>query len=126
MKSLSLQRIMQAAHRQAGIWVRNGHTESYAIAFRVALKAEWDAKKENARIRAAQEARRAAKRQDAERTASMNKRPTRTGYNSRRIMPLSVAKRDGLNHGRAWYCKELDIETKGALPERDGHLLTPD
>ena len=123
MTNFALKLIMQAAHRQAGTWVRNGRTESYAIALSVALKAEWAAKKESARIRAAQEARRAAKQRSAERSAAMHKRPARTGYSSRRIMPLSVAQRDGLNHGRAWYCSERDIETKGAMPEWEGDLI---
>ena len=123
MTNFALRLIMQAAHRQARIWVSNGRTDSYTIAFRIALKAEWATKRENDRIRAAQEARRAAKQRDAERTAAMNKRPQHAGYKSRRIMPLSVAQRDGLNHGRAWYCGERDIETKGAMPEWEGDLI---
>lgn len=123
MSKFALKLIMQAAHRQAGIWVRNGYTDSYAIALSVALKAEWAAKRKSASIRAAQEARRAAKQHDVERAGAMNTRPARIAYNSRRIMPLSVAQRDGLNHGRSWYCGERDIEAKGAMPEWEGDLI---
>lgn len=123
MKTISLQRIMQAAHRQASIWVRNGRTDDYSIALSVAMKKEWAELKERARIRAAQEARREAKQRAAECAAAMNNRPALTGYSSRRIMPLSVAQRDGLNHGRSWYCGERDIETKGAMPEWEGDLI---
>ncbi len=42
---------------------------------------------------------------------------------ARRIELLSVAERDGLNHGRAWYCSDRDIETKGINPMHEGELI---
>lgn len=41
----------------------------------------------------------------------------------RYIELASVAERDGLNHGRAWFCGERDIETKGAKPEFEDMLI---
>lgn len=119
MTTFALKLLMQDAHRQARIWVNSKKTESYAIAFSVALKAEWAAKAERARIRAAQESRRASKRAPVQSTTPANQ-PARA---SRRIVPLEVAKRDGLNHGKSWYCKERDIEAKGAAPEWEGDLI---
>lgn len=46
---------------------------------------------------------------------------SRTGR--RYIQLAEVAERDGLNHGKCWVCKEIDIETKGALPEWGDELI---
>lgn len=36
---------------------------------------------------------------------------------------LSVAKRDGLNHGQSWYCGDREIETMGMNPMHEGELV---
>jgi hypothetical protein len=36
---------------------------------------------------------------------------------------LATAEFENLNHGRAWYCSELDIETKGASPAWEGEQI---
>lgn len=46
-----------------------------------------------------------------------------TKWTDRKILPLSVADRDGLNHGKSWYCGERDIQIKGALPEWEGEKI---
>ena len=42
---------------------------------------------------------------------------------SRYIAPLETAERNGLNHGRSWVCKEMDIQTKGVNPALEGELI---
>lgn len=123
MNKQTLKRIMQEAHRQAGIWVRNGHTDSYAIALSVALKAEWAQERRNVEIAKARAARQAAKERAAQRNAAMNQRTARTSYTSRRVALLETAIDQGLNHGKAWYCGERDIQTKGAAPEWEGEAI---
>ncbi|KFF48110.1 hypothetical protein GY26_16115 [Gammaproteobacteria bacterium MFB021] len=48
-------------------------------------------------------------------------RAKRTG--ERYVTSLAIAERDGLNHGRAWACGEMDIIRKGALPEWEGEMI---
>lgn len=46
------------------------------------------------------------------------------GNGKRRYLTnLERAELYGLNHGRAWTCGEIDIQTKGALPEWEGDLI---
>ena len=51
--------------------------------------------------------------------------PTAPVGNSKRryVTSLDRAEREGLNHGRAWTCGEIDIQTKGARPEWEGDLI---
>ncbi|ECB1778536.1 hypothetical protein EU837_01995 [Salmonella enterica subsp. enterica serovar Kibi] len=36
---------------------------------------------------------------------------------------LSIAERDGLNHGKSWCCGDREIETMGMNPMHDGELV---
>ncbi|EBV8483672.1 hypothetical protein HT95_002350 [Salmonella enterica subsp. enterica serovar Ago] len=36
---------------------------------------------------------------------------------------LSIAERDGLSHGKSWYCGEREIETMGMNPMHEGELV---
>lgn len=42
---------------------------------------------------------------------------------SRYLELLVVAERDGLNHGKSWYCGEREIETMGMNPMHEGELV---
>lgn len=48
-------------------------------------------------------------------------RATRTG--GRYVELARVARDNNLNHGKTWWCGEVDIETKGAMPEWEGDLI---
>lgn len=52
-----------------------------------------------------------------------NKQTAQASHNRRYIESLEVAERNGLNHGRAWFCNEMDIETKGANPSFEGQMI---
>jgi len=49
--------------------------------------------------------------------------PDKPSHSGRYITSLETAERNGLNHGRAWVCKELDIQTKGANPSLEGEMI---
>lgn len=119
MNKHTLKRIMQSAHQQASIWVRNGQTDSYVIALSVALKAEWQQARKDAASRAAREARKAQKEAAAKPAA----RPARSNWTSRTVMLAMTANEKGLNRGKSWICGEMDIQTKGALPEWEGESI---
>lgn len=118
MTKLTLRNIMKYAHQQARIWVNNKHTDSYAIAFRIALKQEWADLKRSMANDAARKARQAAK-EKARATAA----PKATAWKTRRVMPVAVAEREGLNRGKSWFCSERDIQTKGACPSWEGEAI---
>lgn len=42
---------------------------------------------------------------------------------SRYVELLATAEFENLNHGRSWYCSEIDIETKGASPAWEGEQI---
>ena len=48
---------------------------------------------------------------------------TSQGWSRRYVTTLEKAEAQGLNHGKAWICWELDIETKGAMPEWEGQAI---
>lgn len=49
--------------------------------------------------------------------------PASQGWSRRYVTTLEKAEARGLDHGKAWICGELDIETKGALPEWEGRAI---
>lgn len=49
--------------------------------------------------------------------------PKATSWKSRRVMPVVVAEREGLNRGKSWFCSERDIQTKGACPSWEGQAI---
>ncbi|MFJ5538559.1 hypothetical protein [Vreelandella titanicae] len=44
-------------------------------------------------------------------------------WSSRRVVPVVVAEREGLNRGKSWFCSERDIQTKGACPSWEGEAI---
>lgn len=121
MTKLTLPRIMKFAHKQARIWVDNKHTDSYAIAFSVALKQEWTNLKRSLENDAHRKARQAAKERHARQNAAPA--PKATAWKARRVMPVVVAEREGLSRGKSWFCSERDIQTKGACPSWEGQAI---
>lgn len=121
MTKLTLRNIMKYAHQQARIWVNNKHTDSYTIAFRIALKQEWTNLKRSMANDAARKARQAAKEKASAANAALA--PKAAAWKSRRVMPVVVAEREGLNRGKSWYCSERDIQTKGACPSWEGEAI---
>lgn len=121
MTKLTLRNIMKYAHQQARIWVNNKHTDSYTIAFRIALKQEWTNLTRSMANDAARKARQVAKEKAS--VANAAPAPKATSWKSRRVMPVVVAEREGLNRGKSWFCSERDIQTKGACPSWEGQAI---
>ena len=64
--------------------------------------------------------------QDAVARANKPSKPQQKAEKSwsrRYVTTLEKAEAQGLNHGKSWICQEMDIETKGALPEWEGMAI---
>lgn len=64
-----------------------------------------------------------AEQNEKERAAQVAEPPPAGNSKRRYVTSLERAEREGLNHGRAWTCGEIDIQTKGARPEWEGELI---
>ena len=53
----------------------------------------------------------------------VQKAASKKASNGRYLELLSVAQRDKLNHGKAWVCGEIDIQTKGGHPSWEDELV---
>lgn len=60
-------------------------------------------------------------RKDAEKQAAV--KTETTNWSERRIESLAYAQMMNLNHGKAWFCSERDVELKGANPAFEGELI---